>query len=83
LNWSYAKIVLKQKGVRFIKVEKEKKNEKLDLVHLDVWGLDHVSSLGARHERGKYGFIFLKKNQKYLELLKSGNIWLRMRQEKG
>ncbi|MCY6488451.1 GAG-pre-integrase domain-containing protein, partial [Actinobacillus pleuropneumoniae] len=28
----------KQKRVRFLRVGKEKKNEKLELVHTDVWG---------------------------------------------
>jgi hypothetical protein len=28
----------KQKRVRFLRVEKEKKSERLDLVHTDVWG---------------------------------------------
>jgi hypothetical protein len=36
----------KQKRVRFLRVGKEKKNERLDLVHTDVWGLAQVSSLG-------------------------------------
>ena len=37
----------KQKRVRFIKVGKQKKSEKLDLVHTDVWGPTKVQSLGA------------------------------------
>jgi hypothetical protein len=37
----------KQKRVRFLRVRKEKKNERLDLVHTDVWGLAQVSSLGG------------------------------------
>jgi hypothetical protein len=39
----------KQKRVRFLRVEKEKKNERLDLVHTDVWGPTQVSSLGVSH----------------------------------
>jgi transposase InsO family protein len=39
----------KHKRVRFLRVEKEKKSERLDLVHTYVWGLDHVSSLGGSH----------------------------------
>jgi hypothetical protein len=39
----------KQKRVRFLRVGKEKKNERLDLVHTDVWGPDQVSSLGGSH----------------------------------
>jgi hypothetical protein len=37
----------KQKRVRFLRVRKEKKNERLDLVHIDVWGPAQVSSLGG------------------------------------
>jgi hypothetical protein len=37
----------KQKRVRFLRVGKEKKNERLDLVHTNVWGLAQVSSLGG------------------------------------
>ena len=39
----------KQKLVSFVKSEKEKKDEKLELVHIDVWGLAQVSSLGGSH----------------------------------
>jgi hypothetical protein len=37
----------KQKRVIFLRVEKEKKNERLELVHIDVWGPTQVSSLGV------------------------------------
>jgi hypothetical protein len=37
----------KQKRVRFLRVGKEKKSERLELVHTDVWGEDQVSSLGG------------------------------------
>ena len=37
----------KQKRVRFIIVIKEKKSERLELVHTDVWRLTQVSSLGG------------------------------------
>ena len=30
----------KQKRVHFLKVGKQKKNEKLELVHFDIWGLE-------------------------------------------
>ena len=33
----------------FVKSGKEKKNETLELVHIDIWGLAHVSSLGGSH----------------------------------
>jgi hypothetical protein len=39
----------KQKRVRFLRVEKEKKSEKLELVHTCVWGPYQVSSLGGSH----------------------------------
>jgi hypothetical protein len=39
----------KQKRVRFLIVRKEKKSERLGLVHTDVWGPAHVSSLGGSH----------------------------------
>jgi hypothetical protein len=37
----------KHKRVRFIRVKKEKKSERLELVHTNVWGPSHVSSLGG------------------------------------
>ena len=39
----------KKKRVRFLRVGKEKKSEKLELVHTDVWGPSQVSSLGSSH----------------------------------
>jgi hypothetical protein len=39
----------KHKRVGFLKVEKEKKNERLEFVHTDVWGPTQVSSLGGSH----------------------------------
>ena len=40
----------KQKKVIFLRVGKEKKSEKLKLVHTDVWGPAQVSSLrGCRY----------------------------------
>jgi hypothetical protein len=39
----------KQKRVIFLRVEKEKSNERLELVHTSIWGLDQVSSLGVSH----------------------------------
>ena len=39
----------KHKRVRFLRVGKEKKSEKLELVHTNVWGLAHVQSLGDSH----------------------------------
>jgi hypothetical protein len=37
----------KHKRVRFLRVGKEKKNERLELVHTNVWGPTQVSSLGV------------------------------------
>jgi hypothetical protein len=37
----------KQKRVRFLRVRKVKKSERLDLVHTDAWGPAQVSSLGG------------------------------------
>jgi hypothetical protein len=37
----------KHKRVRFLRVRKEKKSERLELVHIDIWGPYQVSSLGG------------------------------------
>ena len=39
----------KQKRVRFLRVGKEKKSEKLELVHTYVWGPAQVSPPGGSH----------------------------------
>jgi hypothetical protein len=39
----------KHKRVIFLRVRKEKKSERLELVHTDVWGPTQVSSLGGSH----------------------------------
>jgi hypothetical protein len=39
----------KQKRVRFLRVRKEKKSERLDIVHIYVWGPTWLSSLGVSH----------------------------------
>ena len=39
----------KQKRVSFVKTGKEKKSERLELVHTVVWGLAKVSSFGGSH----------------------------------
>jgi hypothetical protein len=39
----------KQRRVIFLRVGKEKKSERLELVHTNVWGPSHVSSLGGSH----------------------------------
>ena len=80
----------KHKRVRFLRVGKEKKSEKLDLVHTDVWGPTQVSYLGG----SKYYVTFIddatrktwvyciKKNLMFLILLRNGKLWLRMRHER-
>ena len=35
--------------VIFLRVKKEKKSERLELVHIDVWRPTQVSSLGGSH----------------------------------
>ena len=45
----------KQKRVRFLKVGKEKKSERLELVHTYVWGPAQISYLGGSH----YYVIFI------------------------
>ena len=77
----------KQKRVSFMKIGKEKKSERLELVHTDVWGPAQVSSLGGSHyyvhllmmQLEKYGFISLDLNLMYFKLLRNGNAWLKMR----
>ena len=39
----------KQKRVSFLRVGKQKKSEKLELVHTYVWGPTQVQSLGGSH----------------------------------
>ena len=81
----------KQKRVRFLRVGKQKKSENLELVHTDVWGPAQVQSLSGScyyvtllmMQLEKLGFIAFDKNLMCLILLRSGNLWLRMRQEKG
>ena len=82
----------KQNRVRFLKVGKEKKSEKLELVHTNVWGPTQVSSLGG----SSYYVTFIddstiktwvycirKKKLMFFILLRNGNLLLRMRQGKG
>ena len=66
----------KQKRVRFLRVGKENKSKKLELVHIDVWGHAQVSSLdGSRYyvillmmQPKKHGFIVFEINLMYLIL---------------
>ena len=60
-------------------------------MHTDVWGLAEVQSLGGSRYyftfiddaiRKTWGFIALDKNMMCFLLLRSGKIWLRMKQGK-
>ena len=81
----------KQKRVKFRGVGKENKSEKLELMHIDVWGPAQVSSLGVSHyyvtllmmQPEKPGFIVFEINLMYLILSRNGKLWLKMRQGKG
>ena len=81
----------KQKRVRFLRVRKEKKNERLELVHTDVWGPAHVSSLGGSHyyvtfiddATIKTWAYCIRQKSDVFDILRNGKLWLRMRQEKG
>ena len=49
LDFSENCIYGKHKKVRFLRVGKEKKRGKLELVHINVWGPTQVSSLSVSH----------------------------------
>ena len=80
----------KQKRVKFLRVGKEKKSEKLELVHTDVWDQLRyillvaliIMLLSLMMQLEKLEFIALKENLIFLILLRNGKLWLRMRQEK-
>ena len=40
---------IENRRVRFLRVGKQKKSEKLELVHTDVWGASQVQYLGGSH----------------------------------
>ena len=72
----------KDKRVRFLKVGKEKKSKKLELVHTDVWGPSQVSSIGASNYyvtfiddaiRKTWVYCIQKKSD-VLILLRNGNL---------
>jgi hypothetical protein len=48
-------VYVKQKRAKFLRVRKEKKSERLELVHIDVWGPTQVLSL---HGSGYYVTFF-------------------------
>jgi len=49
LEFCEHRVYEKMKRVRFIRVGKEKKSEKLELLNTNVWGPTQVSSLGGSH----------------------------------
>ena len=73
--------------VFFLRVGKQKKSEKLELVHTDVWGPAQVQSLGGSHyyitfidDATRKTWVYcIRKNLICLILLRSGKLWLRMR----
>ena len=80
----------KQKRVIFLRVGKQKKSEKLDIFHTDVWEPSQVQYLGGSRynvtfidnaTRKTWVFCIRPKYDVFL-LLRNGKIWLRMRQEK-
>ena len=70
-----------------MKSRKEKKSERLELMHRDVGGSAHVSYFGVSHyyvtfiddATRKYGFTSLDRNLMYFKLLRNENAWLKMR----
>jgi hypothetical protein len=77
----------KQKRVIFLRVGKENKSEKLEVVHTYVWGPTHVSFLGGSRyyvtfiddETRKTWVYFIRHKSNVFILLRNENIWLRMR----
>jgi hypothetical protein len=60
----------KHKRVEFLRVGKEKKSERLDLVHTNVWGPSHVSSLGGSHYYVTFIHVAARKTWVYCILQK-------------
>ena len=81
----------KQKRVRFLRVGKQKKSEKLELVHTDVWGPAQVQYLGGScyyvtfiDDATRKTWVYcIRQKSDVFDTLRSGKLWLRMRQEKG
>jgi hypothetical protein len=81
LDFCWHCIYGKQKRVSFLKVRKEKKIERLELVHTNIWGPAQLSSLGGSCYHVNFdifGFIAFDKNMIFL---RNGKLWLTMRQE--
>ena len=76
----------KQKRVSFVKIGKENKKEKLELVHIDVWGPTQVSSLNGSHyyvtfidDATRKVWVYFLRSLMYFKLLRTGNAWLKLR----
>ena len=80
----------KQKRVRFLKVGKEKKSEKLELVHIDVWVPSQVSSLGGSNyyatfidDATRKTWVYcIHESMMFLILLRNGTLSLKMSEER-
>ena len=80
----------KQKRGRFLRVGKQKKGEKLELVHTYVWGPTQVQYLGVSRyyvtfidDATRKTWVYcIDKNMMCLLLLRNGKLWLRMTHEK-
>ena len=81
----------KHKRVIFLRVKKEKKSERLELVYTYVWGPTHVSSLGGSRyyvtfieDATRKTWVYcIRQKSDVLTLLRNGKLWFKMRQEKG
>ena len=78
MDFCESRVYGKQKRVSFVKIGKENKKEKLELVHTDVWGPAQVSSLGGSHyyvtfiddATRKVWFYFLKQKSDVFQTFK-------------
>jgi hypothetical protein len=81
----------KYKRVKFLRVRKEKKIKRLEVIHIGLWDqLNYhllvslvIILLLLMMQLEKLGFIAFDKNMMFLIFLINGNIWLRMRKEIG
>jgi hypothetical protein len=73
----------KQKRVRFLRVRKEKKNERLELVHTDVWGptqvlyyyVTYVTYVTFIDDATRKTWVYcIKKNLMFFILLRNGKL---------
>jgi hypothetical protein len=76
-------ILRKQKMLSFTTIGRTPKPEKLEMVHIDLWGPSPVESLGGSryyvtfiNDSSKMVWVyFFKSNLRYLKLLRSGRPW--------